>query len=383
MPKRMHDADRHWRLLTEWPQPDREVWLSALVPAHPLDIPHYGQQLAADSRATIERAYGRYLTWLDVHGLLDPRAPAERRVTPHRVAAYVRDLEALGYSGQSRLLLLSGLRCAMRILTPSVDTRWITRPAGVSISSRLQRPRSPMIVPDSLALYSWGLKLISEAARERARPMWLTSYRDGVLIALLASRPIRVRTLAGLTIGRQLILASGGWRMVLEPEDMKNRRSLELPLPITLTEPLEYYLKAVRPALINGSDGQELWIGRNGLPMTKATISNMIRLRSKKEFGIGIGPHRFRHAMATSVTIKDPQNSMISAQLLAISHSMVQKHYDRASDSVAARRYHEALIGERERLAHLAQRLFKGIAGGSGTGESEDAAVAASHQRDA
>jgi site-specific recombinase XerD len=345
-------------LLPEWPRRDRELWLDAIAPAHPLDIQHYGQGLATESRATIERAYGRYLTWLDVHELLEPSAPAETRVAPHRVAAYVRDLEALGYSAQSRLLLLSGLRSAMRVLAPSVDTTWIMRPGGVSIASRLQRPRSPIIVPDSAVLYRWGLRLTSEAQHERAGPMRMTSYRDGVIIALLAARPVRVRTLAGLTIGQQLIHASSGWRLVLEPEDMKNRRSLEFSLPGTLKGPLEHYLNVVRPVLMNGSDGQRLWIGQNGLPMTKATISNMIRRRSKKEFGMGIGPHRFRHALATSTTTMDPENSNISAQLLAIGRTMAQKHYDRSSDGVAAARFQDALIRERKRLEHLAQLMF-------------------------
>jgi len=51
------------------------------------------------------------------------------------VAAYLRHLKVMDYSGQTIVLLLSGLRCALRILAPEVDGRWVTRPDGQSVLS--------------------------------------------------------------------------------------------------------------------------------------------------------------------------------------------------------------------------------------------------------
>ncbi len=360
MPKTT-DARRHWRLHPSWPGCDRERWLAAITPAHPLDIPCYGQTLAPASLATIERAYGRFLNWLDISDLLDEGANPEERPTPGRLADYLRHLRELGYSGQSQLLLLSGLSCAMRILAPGENWRWIVQPGGRSVLSGLRTVRTPIAVPESSQLYKWGLSLIDRAPRVSGRLM-LSTYRDGVLIALLAARPLRARTLAALEIGHHLIRASDEWRLVLEAEDMKNRRSLEVSVPKTLVASLTRYIDVVRPKLLARGPANQtssrLWIALHGRPMAQTAVGLMIRRRAKEDLGVEFGPHRFRHAAATSASTNDPDSPALAAALLAIGARMVGKHYDRASDAIAARNFHDALAKERASLEPLAHNML-------------------------
>jgi integrase/recombinase XerD len=357
MPK-TSDVRRHWRLLSAWPMIDREKWLKGTEQPHRLDIPRYGQNLSSASLATVERAYGRYLNWLDISGQLFPDADPASRVSPTLVAGFLRELGEMAYSGQSRLLLLSGLRCAMRILVPDNDWRWITRPNGQSVLHLLQEPRAVLVVPESKHLYRWGLELIQRSARIPRHKYSLTTYRDGMIIALLAARPVRARTLAALEVGRQLRRTDDGWRLVLEPEDMKNRRALEFNLPSSLIEPMNHYVDVVWPQLATSTTGNSLWIASHGRPMAKTAVGLMIRRRAKEDFGVEFGPHRFRHASATSASIENSDSPALASSLLAIGHTMVLKHYDRASEALAGQQLQHALATERGRLKLLAQEIF-------------------------
>jgi site-specific recombinase XerD len=357
MPK-TSDHRRHWRRLPAWPACDRALWLAGTAPARLLDLPSYGRTLRPDSLATIERAWGRYLAWLDHAGMPQSEAAPEARVTPARVAAYLRHLEALGYSGQTRLLLLSGLRCALRILAPAVDTRWVTRPNGHSILASFRAAPKPVAVPHVADLYRWGLELTVAGGAPEGSRQRLLAFRDGVLIALLAARPLRRRTMAGLRLGQQLVRAGDGWRLVLEAADMKNRRVLGTPFPRSLNAVMDDYLARVRPRLPGSHDGAAVWLEADGTAMTAQAITRMVYRRSAVRFGIRFGPHRFRHATGTWAPLEDPAHPGLAATMLAVGTGMARQHYDRSDAAVAATAFHDALAAERAALEPLARQLF-------------------------
>jgi hypothetical protein len=96
MPK-TSDRRRQWRLHIAWPAIDRHAWIQNTAPNDSFEPPGYGSLLRQPSLATIERAYGRYLSYLESSGqLLIEETPTDR-VTPGRVANYIRHLEELGY----------------------------------------------------------------------------------------------------------------------------------------------------------------------------------------------------------------------------------------------------------------------------------------------
>jgi hypothetical protein len=74
---------------------------------------------------------GISIAWMAV----DPLSPKPSRragVTPVLMTGFIRHLQALGYSRQTVIDLIAGLRCTMRILALEVDTRWIWRPNGTT-----------------------------------------------------------------------------------------------------------------------------------------------------------------------------------------------------------------------------------------------------------
>jgi hypothetical protein len=59
----------------------------------------------------------------------------------------------------------------------------------------------------------------------------LLDYRDGLMIALLAARPLRRRNLAMITIGRQLIRVGDAWDLIFAAEETKTGQPIEAILP--------------------------------------------------------------------------------------------------------------------------------------------------------
>src|ERR1700730_5305811 len=78
-----------------WPDLDRRAWDAALRTGDVLELGGAGADWAPHSRRKIAKGYGRWLTWLQTRGLLDPRVVPSERVTAERVRDYVVELRAL------------------------------------------------------------------------------------------------------------------------------------------------------------------------------------------------------------------------------------------------------------------------------------------------
>lgn len=245
------DPRRKWRRLHEWPDAYRLAWEEATAPGDDLDQPSYGRSLQPASLATISRNCGRFLSFLEGQGELDDQCPLPDHVTPARVAAYLRELRAMNYAPQSITLALSALSCTMRILAPERDWRWIWAPNGIPLAPRLKGRRKEFSVPHPSDLYDWGLQLMVEAHTGRGPRGWLAQYRDGLIICILAGRAPRKRSFAAMRLGEHLFKHGSDWRLKFEPEDVKNRRWIEVSLPQTLTPWLDRYVSEIRPALLD------------------------------------------------------------------------------------------------------------------------------------
>jgi integrase/recombinase XerD len=72
----------------------------------------------------------------------------------------------------------------------------------------------------------------------------LLAYRDGLMIALLASRPLRRRNFAAIEIGRQLIRVGQGFHLVFDGSETKSGQPIETGVPAHLVAPVEHLLAA-------------------------------------------------------------------------------------------------------------------------------------------
>ena len=173
-------------------------------------------------------------------------------------------------------------------------------------------------------------------------------FRDGLMIALLAARPLRRRNLAAIVIGTNLLRTGNQFWLRFVAGETKNRRPIDVPLPVELTPFMERYLDVHRPALLDGSNAEHLWVSSKGRPMSIPTIYGRIMKLTRDEFGVGINPHLFRDCAATSVAVDDPDHVRISAALLGhCSLSTTQRYYDQSRMLAAGRRYQQQMMSIR------------------------------------
>ena len=90
-------------------------------------------------------------------------------------------------------------------------------------------------------------------------------FRNGLMVALLAYCPIRLKNFAALEIGRSFVNVDGTWWIVLTAAETKEKREDERPVPDDLTRSIERYLQIYRPVLARGTaETDPLWLAMDG-----------------------------------------------------------------------------------------------------------------------
>jgi hypothetical protein len=149
-------------------------------------------------------------------GELDPAAPLAARITPERIARYVAALNAYlaPVSVERRITLLGE---ALRVMCPDEDTSWLRRVAGRLKARALpSRDKASRLVA-AHELVEAGLGLMAQATAGGAALRQAADFRDGLMIAFLALRPVRVKNLVELTLGGNLILGEDTPRFASRP----------------------------------------------------------------------------------------------------------------------------------------------------------------------
>lgn len=193
----------------------------------------------------------------------------------------------------------------------------------------------------------------AEAAKGPVRAKRAMDYRDGLMIAFLAYRPVRRKNLAAMAIGQHLTNENGSWRVRFSASETKATRPLEFPFPAELMPLLERYIAVFRPVLLAsgkgaGGCGDALWVSIGGSQMAEPSIIKQIKLRTRAAFGRPLSPHMFRDSCATWIAIFDPSHVRIIAAILG--HGTLrtsEQHYNQARNLEAGDKYHAVLQGIR------------------------------------
>lgn len=338
--------------LADWPQADRRLWQEALFPADPFEPT--GGTRASHSRQSnfkTEKGYGRWLTWLATTGQLDAEAAPHARITGERVKAYVEHLDGLGNGGQTILSRLQELGEFARAVAPGYDWSFINRIASKvrarTVPVRDKRAR----LATTMELLGLGLDLMETAQRQSTPRLAALAYRDGLVIALLALRPLRRRNLAGLVLGETLVQVGGAWMLRIVSEDTKTHQPIEMLWPAALAGPLGIYLAVHRPVLANLMSrwarpiGDALWVSSHGSPMTQMALYDQIRQRAMEGLGKAVNPHLFRDAAATTLAIEDPRHVRLATALLGHRHTATTERYYQQARALEAHQDFVEAIG--------------------------------------
>jgi integrase len=343
----------------EWPPPDRLALRRSLQDDDLLQDAGALAGLRPRSIACYCSCYGRWLRDLTVW---DPGALTEApcaRITPGRVGAYVARLQQTD-APLTVVDRLQGLKRMAQAFDPAGDWRWLGK--RVNKLAARARPvrdkRSRLRPPDEVFQAAlWLCRQAEEGSlgftslKKRA-----LAHRDGLLLAVLASRAPRVSNLAMIEIGRHLRLAGGVWTLCFAGSEMKNGIPLTLALPEELTEPIRRHLDHWRPILLDGRRSDRLWVSTHKRPLDAKSVHEVVTVCTRRLLGVAMFPHLMRSALMTETAIRDPQHVGIASPILGHrSPRTKDKYYNLARQHEAVRDF-QALALRLRRSARLGNR---------------------------
>ena len=349
MTHRSHPKDRSPRErprslpIVEWPGADRGAWVEACRPSVRLKPGGTASHLAQVSQDDFASRYGAYLGFLQRTGRLKHDAAAVAQVTPSNVDAYTADLAARVRS-VTAFNCIYKLRRAAELIAPSNDFSWlveIERDLAFAMEPRSKFERLVL----SSRLVEAGLTSMAEAqnytAGEFARAR---GVRNGLMIALLAVCPIRLKNFAALEIGQTFREVNGRWWIALPGSSTKSGRLDERPVPEFLNSAIEEYLSRYRPVLMSSEPPTNaLWISSTtGKLMTKKNLGTLVSKITLQTVGVDVSPHLFRTAGASMAAAYGSSTPHLASALLNHADPRVtQEHYNRAGSMNASKIYED------------------------------------------
>lgn len=207
-------------------------------------------------------------------------------------------------------------------------------------------------------------KLLSEAGKPRSAYRNALKVQMAVAIEVLTIAPIRIGNLVKLDFARHFHWARFEGRRVLHlvipAADVKNDVDLEFPLPDQTTELLVLYMKTYQPALINQGSSSLLFPGRNGGPKSQSGLSRQISAIIKRETGLLMNAHLFRHLAALLFLERHPGHYEEVRRVLG--HKRIETtlaNYAGLETAAAVRRFDEMILERREKAPMIPARRRK------------------------
>lgn len=319
----------------EWPAGHQQAWENACRPSIRLKKGGAGSHLAPVSLDDYASRYGRYIGFLKRTGRLVSNTPPASQVTPENVEAYMADFEGK-INSVTAWNCIYKLRRAAQLLSPKTDFTWL-----IEIEKDLelvQEPRSKLnrfvyteqLVKAALTLIVEAMGY-TETEFKRSR-----GIRNGLMLAILAMNPMRLKNFAALEIGTTFKQVKGRWWISVPARSTKTRqRPEERPVATWLSPYIELYLNEARPILLTGSEDKEtqaLWISsKTRSPMTKRKVGSLITQITRETVGIAISPHLFRTADATTAADAISDMPYFASALLGHSNPRITDDYKRNS----------------------------------------------------
>ena len=335
--------------LDAWPALDRSAWAEAIADGDIFDDRGAAVHWAKTTRNATIAAYGRWLGFIAGSEPLALTTHPVDRLTVERLAHYLDHLaETAGTVG--RHMFFAKLRDAMRVMFPGQALAHLSRLVARLARERQPRSKAARLVT-STRLAALGTRLMEGTIGAQRKLTDAVAYRDGLMIALLALRPLRLRTFSLIRVGTHLRQLGEEWRMIFDGPELKSGRPFETTVPQNLVPHLNSYLQEVRPKFSGADRHDGLWASTKGRPLTPAAIARIITERTREAFGRPVNPHLFRHCAATTIAIIEPGRIGVARDLLGHStQATTNAYYNKARSIDASRLYAGIVAGLTPRL---------------------------------
>lgn len=337
------DPMRRCLPVSEWPLGDRQAWMAAQMTGDVFDEEGRAAHWAARTCQTNIQHYGRWLGYLRWTGTLDAAAAPADRVTRDLVRAYNRHLETI-VAPRTRLSMLVGLKVMMQAMAPERSWRWLQDACNrVQINAKPSRDKRARMRPTT-EIFAAALTELGQLPQTRLSLKQALAYRDALMLALLAARPLRKKNFTGLELGRHLVPTQGNWLLTIPAAETKTRQPLSFDLPEPLLPWFERYLSEVRPLFPRAAESSRLWLGKEGVMRDAHAVYHRITRLTRRLFGTSINPHLLRDCAASSLAAVSADMARAAAPLLGHRHFSTTERYYIQADHLAASRRHGATL---------------------------------------
>ena len=326
-----------------WPLADKIAWEAACRPGIRLTRGGAASHLRPVTQNDLASRYGYFLDFLSRSGRLDAEAKPGAHVTLKNVERYVGDLKKR-VSSVTVYGSIYKLRRITQLIAPERELAWLIEIERELFSQMRPKSKWDRVVLGEV-ISEAGLTLIAEAELAVKLPKLTRArmVRNGLMLALLAQCPIRLKNFAALEIGRSIVKVDETWWILLTASETKEKRADERPIEDDIGDAIDKYLKFYRPILARGGDSAgALWLVINGEAMAQCSVREVITETTRSIIGVAINPHLFRTAAATTAAIHAGDKPHLGAALLHHSHPVVTlETYNRASSISAGRAYRD------------------------------------------
>jgi integrase len=229
----------------------------------------------------------------------------------------------------------------LRACAPPDGVKWLTELAWAAMNAaKAAKPKLSHIASPG-ELFALGEALMDEGRVKFEQGAWAGGklFRDGLMIASLAARPIRLGELMALRLGYTMLRNGERWHFAVPPSATKTKHWCRGAYPDFLTPVIDYYVDHVRkhlPSRAAAHDDGWFWLGIDG-PLLPTTVTSLVTKVTLKHLGKSISPHRFRDSAATGIALEMPEYIGITKSVLG--HTILktsQDHYNHAHSFTAS-----------------------------------------------
>jgi integrase len=167
-------------------------------------------------------------------------------------------------------------------------------------------------------------------------------------IAILTYMPVRLQNLADLTCDTHLFLHAGAGTtstLELSNSEVKNKMELAFDIPPRVAKMLLDYRDRIAPQII-GHRCARLFVNVDGTPKSPKTVAWLIASYARRQAGIALTPHQFRHLSAKVLLDAQPGAFETVRQFLGHKSTKTTANAYAGIDSRRAARHHQRLIDE-------------------------------------
>tara|TARA_R110000787_G_scaffold117002_12_gene227499 strand:- start:658 stop:1692 length:1035 start_codon:yes stop_codon:yes gene_type:complete len=336
----------------EWPQLDGHAWERATTKGDVFDESGRGASWADQTKTTNIQHYGRWLGYLAYIGELSVDGSPADRVTKVAVDRYYKHLIALGTTApRTRLSMLVGLKETIRAMAPERNWRWLQ-----DMCNHVQRNAAPsrekqQRVRSSIEIYEAALQGLAESPANLTKLAHLIDYRDHLMLALLAARPLRKKNFALLNLDRHVVRRDAKWLITIQGDEIKNGQAVEFWIPDDLVVWFERYLTEIRPLFPGAESSTQLWLTKDGPAIGSQFLYWRITKLTKRLLGATINPHLLRDCAATTLAMESADLALTAPALLGHRHaSTTARYYVQARNLDASRKINNIMDAVKTQL---------------------------------